>query len=276
MTRNASVLPDPLRSSFVHEGNELLTFTWPSPGNPRVLLIHGIGMGHWVYADFIAALREHTESEHGAPFEVSAVDLPGFGDCPEPQEARSIAETADLIALSIAENYAGSPFLVVGHSMGAQVAAELAARHPNLVDRLVLIGATVNPEERTAKEQAMRMIQDLGNARVSVLVKGAIAYAKTGPGWFIEKLGPTLEHRIEDALPRVTQPTLVLRGSEDPVSPRAWSEQVASLIPESTQAEVQGHGHEAIIADGEPAVREILAWIETSRTGGIATAHTKG
>lgn len=254
-------LPDPVRSSFIHEGNELLTYTWSSPGQPRVLLIHGIGMGHWVYSSFIAALRKHTSMSDGTPWEVVAVDLPGFGDCPEPQEAQSIAATADLIAHSLQFERPGEPLIVVGHSMGAQVATELAARHPHFVSRLVLIGATVNPAERSATQQALRMVQDLANVTVSVLVKGVIAYAQTGPKWFIEKLEPTIEHRIEDTLPRVTQPTLVLRGADDPVCPREWGAEIVSLVPNAEYSEVEGHGHETIIADGEPAVRELTEWL---------------
>lgn len=262
MLPDDSTLPEPIRSTFVHEGNELYIYTWAVPRAPRVLLLHGIGMGHWVYSSFIEALREPTTTGGDIPFEVWSVDLPGFGEAPVPQEAASIAKTSDLVALSLAESYAGSPFIVVGHSMGAQVGAELAARHPNLVHRLVLIGTTVNPEERTAHEQAKRMIQDLGNAKMGLLVKGAIAYAQAGPKWFVEKLEPVIEHRMEDTLPRITQPTLVMRGDGDPVTPSEWSERVATLIPDAEHQEIEGHGHEAIIADGAPAVQTIRDWLQ--------------
>ena len=45
--------------------------------------------------------------------------------------------------------------------MGTQVAIEVAARHPSLVESVVLIGPTVNRRERTAPQQVLRLAQDL-------------------------------------------------------------------------------------------------------------------
>lgn len=264
LSANEAELPAPIRAEFSHSGHTLVTYHWPAPGKPRVLLLHGIGMGHSVYDSFVQALRAGTTP----PFDVTTVDLPGFGEAPTPAEALSIEHTADLVALQLASTAQTTPLILVGHSMGSQVAAEVAARHPNLVHRLVLVGVTVNPDERTAAKQAARMVQDLGGERLSVLLKGAVAYAQAGPAWFVEKLGPTLAHRIERALPKIGCPTMVLRGSTDRVSPRAFGELVVSLVPDATLVELPGHGHEAIIADGEPAVQAIRTWLaQTSLRG---------
>lgn len=209
-------------------------------------------MGHAVYDRFIATA--HLECE------VVCVDLPGFGDSPEPREALSIAGTADLLAACIRRLRLG-PLTPVGHSMGAQVAAELAARHPGLVERVVLIAPTVNRRERTVGKQALRMLQDVGNNSPVVLMKGLIAYIRTGPLWFVRKLRPTLEHRIEDALPRILDPTLVLRGEDDSVSPRDWAREMTALLPEGELREIPDRGHEALIASGEPAARIMLDWL---------------
>ena len=62
----------------------------PSSGDYEFVLIHGIGMGRIVYSD-IADLFSH----HGR---VLAVDLPGFGDSPEPGTAASLELTAEVVA----------------------------------------------------------------------------------------------------------------------------------------------------------------------------------
>jgi pimeloyl-ACP methyl ester carboxylesterase len=60
---------------------------------------------------------------------------------------------------------------------------------------------------------------------------------------YFRELRHMLEHRIEDVLPRIAAPALIVRGSRDHVAPRAWAEQVARLIPAARLATVEGGGH---------------------------------
>lgn len=193
--------------------------------------------------------------------EVICVDLPGFGDSPEPEQALSIADTAKMLAEAVRELELG-PLCVVGHSMGSQVAAELAVGAPELVRCVVLIAPTVNRHERSAVKQAARMVQDTANNGPIVMAKGLAAYVKTGPRWFLKKLEPTMEHRIEECVPLIPQPALVLRGAEDPVAPREWCEELAALLQRGELRELPKAGHEALISSGEPAASEVLDWMD--------------
>lgn len=210
-------------------------------------------MGHAVYDRFVEEAAEHCE--------VICLDLPGFGDCPEPAVPGAIEDTADLLAAAITELRMG-PLTPVGHSMGAQVVAELAARHPHLVTHAVLIAPTVNRHERTVAKQSLRMLQDSTNNSPLVAMKSLTAYARTGPGWFAKKLGPTISHRIEDCLPKITAPTLVLRGENDRMVPRSWAREVTDLLQQGTLQEIADRGHEALISSGEPVARLILNWLQ--------------
>ena len=60
---------------------------------------------------------------------VHALDLPGFGGVPHPTTRLTIAQYADLVAHAIKVLDLDDPVLV-GHSMGTQIAADLAARRP--------------------------------------------------------------------------------------------------------------------------------------------------
>jgi pimeloyl-ACP methyl ester carboxylesterase len=272
--RSAPDLPEPVALRFAHGDHELRLFRWPQPQRDlptRLLFVHGIGMGHAVYDRFVETA--HLECE------VVCVDLPGFGDSPEPRDPLSIAGTADLLAACIRRLRLG-PLTAVGHSMGAQVVAELAARHPSLVERAILIAPTVNRHERTVGKQVWRMLQDSANNSPVVLAKGLIAYLRTGPLWFVKKLRPTLEHRIEDCLPRIARPALVLRGEEDVVSPREWGRELTELLPEGELREIEGRGHEALISSGEPAARIVLDWVaehqaETARVSRAAVPRRR-
>lgn len=218
---------------------------------PSFVLVHGIGMGHSVFR----ALTDRLAAEG----RVLALDMPGFGDSPEPSSPRSIADSGDLIA-EFAERLGVVEPVLVGHSMGAQVVVEAAARHPRLSDRVVLIAPTVNASERTVPKQAWRMLQDLIDENPRVIWLGAVHYVKTGPRWFFRKLRAMLDHRIEDVLPHVHAEVLVLRGADDKVSPHDWVAEVTDLLPRGRMREIAERGHEAMITNPDPVAALILAF----------------
>ncbi|KAA9111517.1 alpha/beta fold hydrolase [Microbacterium rhizomatis] len=239
----ASVTP------FGHGGATLIAEEF-GDGSPAFLLLHGIGMGRSVFGDLAAHL-----SGHGR---IVAVDLPGYGAAPEPVRTLTMERTADLVAAFLRSSAIG-PVVVVGHSMGTQVAAELAARHPALVARLVLIAPTVNIRERRAWRQLLRLAQDLAVESPRVIAIGAKEYLRAGPH-LRRKLRAMLVHRPEDAYPRIHAPTLVLRGAHDYVSPRSWCRFVVGRLADPEFAEIDGHGHETMIRDAGPAAARIITF----------------
>jgi pimeloyl-ACP methyl ester carboxylesterase len=216
---------------------------------PDYVLVHGLGMAH-EYWDDVAEVLEPTGT-------VYALDLPGFGDAPEPSRPLSMLESGELLAELLAAEGIERPVLV-GHSTGAQVVAETAARHPELVNRLVLIGASVNPRERTLAKQILRFLQDIAILNPKALVEGLAAYTQAGPRWFVANLRPMLEHRIERALPLVEADTLVIRGEHDRLVPRYWAEEMAALTPKGRFVEVPGRGHDTMVVGGRE-VGEMVA-----------------
>lgn len=234
-------------------GEVTMAFTeHPGAADRTFVLVHGIGMGRIVFAGVAERLA--------ARGRVLALDLPGFGDSPEPGTETSLEETAEEVAHFVRTEATGAVTLV-GHSMGTQIVAEIAVRHPALLDSLVLIAPTVNRHERTATRQAARMVQDLTGEGPKVLLMGLWEYAKTNPVWFLNKLRFMLRHRLEDLCPRIATPTLVLRGETDRVCPRGWVSEVARAIPDGTMREIPGRGHEAIIKSPEPVASMILDFV---------------
>ncbi len=235
-------------SAHVDGDHVLLLHHWPRPGAPTVVLVHGIGMGQL----YFGLLR----TELSKSFDVVALDLPGFGRSPRPERSLSMPELADLLADAL-RALVPTPCIPVGHSMGAQLVAELAVRHPELVDRLVLISPTVNPAERSAWQQGLRLLQDLSNDPPFVALIGARLYLQAGPRWYLQKLRTMLEHDLRPLLPRIAQPTLVIRGARDRVAPAAWVEEVAASLPDGRLRIAEGKGHEAMMTGAEPVARMI-------------------
>lgn len=240
--------------SYTHAGATLVaelrnegTGIGPGP----FLLIHGIGMGRSVFTDLISHLDD------AAP--VVAVDLPGYGEASPPVRVLTMERTADLLAAFL-EHHIRVPVVAIGHSMGSQIVVELAARHPSLVSHVVLVGPTIDPEARSALRQIWRLARDLIDESPRVIAIGAREYMRAGPR-LLTKFRAMMAHRPERAMPRVTAPTLVVRGEYDLVAPRRWCTRITELIPAAKLTEIPHHGHETMIRDAAPAVARILPFV---------------
>lgn len=98
---------------------------------PVVVFVHGAQNDHSVWA-----LQSRYFAHHG--FAVLAVDLPGHGRSAGPA-LESIEALADwLLALLDAAGVARAA--LVGHSMGSLIALEAAARAPQRIERIALVG----------------------------------------------------------------------------------------------------------------------------------------
>lgn len=97
---------------------------------PAIVMVHGLGGSHlnWELLGPDLATDHH-------PY---ALDLRGFGLTPLDGNAASIRSQVGMLARFIAE-VAGGRTILFGNSMGGLVSMLLASRHPELVDRLVLL-----------------------------------------------------------------------------------------------------------------------------------------
>jgi pimeloyl-ACP methyl ester carboxylesterase len=196
------------------------------------VLVHGIGVSSRYYHPVAEELARHGE--------VFLVDLPGFGSAPDPRHNVSIEEHARVLAGFLSLAGLQNPVLV-GHSMGSQVVSRLAVDHPEISDRFVLVGPTAEPGHRTFLRQAWRLLVDITRETPAVNAVVFTDYLfRCGVPYFLRQLPNLLEDRIEDRLPSIEAPTLVLRGDRDPIVPREWAKRVAELLPNGSFAEVSG------------------------------------
>src|SRR5690349_17819619 len=102
---------------------------------PIAILIHGWSSSWFTWKPILPSLSKR--------YRCIAIDLPGFGKSPAPTERPSIAGYADLVA-SLIEQFSDRAVLVMGHSMGGQIATTLALRYPVLVEKLVLLNPALS------------------------------------------------------------------------------------------------------------------------------------
>lgn len=224
------------------------------PALPAVIFLHGAGMDHTVWA-----LQTRYFAYHGRG--VLALDLPGHGRS-EGEPLTSIAALADWVAELIPA--AGlQQAALVGHSMGALIALDTAARHPERVRALALCGVAprmpVHPDLLAAAaagdHKAYELICDWGHG------PAGHTGGHRAPGlWMLgsgERLlersrGRALSVDLEacnayaDAEARaaaVRCPTLLVLGSEDRMTPARAGQKLAALIPGAKVALLPGAGH---------------------------------
>lgn len=239
-----------------------------------VVLLHGWASHPQVFRALTRAL-ENTCRVHALP-------LPGYAGAAscEPYALERIAQTLSAAAPRAC--------CVVGWSLGAQVALAWARHAPRQVERLVLMAATPCFTQRSGTEQcwphavsALTMRQftsamqrdapsllrrfvalqaqgDVRAVRVAHQLRTALF---TNPLPPLDALAAGLELlRVTDLralLPSIAQPTLVLHGERDAVTPSAAGEALAAALPQAQFAQIDGAGHAPFLSHPEVVAARI-------------------
>jgi 2-hydroxy-6-oxonona-2,4-dienedioate hydrolase len=173
---------------------------------------------------------------------VYAVDLPGYGDSVKPPAILGLAGLADALAAWMDAMQFPSAHLVA-NSFGCQVLAEFALRHADRVNRLVFQGPTVDPNARSVRQQLARLIRNSSTEAPGLGWITIVDYVKAGMRRIRATICLAMEDRIEDKLPRIAAPTLVVRGDKDPLVPQEWAEEVVRRLPRGELRVLPGLGH---------------------------------
>lgn len=189
---------------------------------PAVVLVHGLVVSSRYMVPILARLA--------ACHNVYAPDLPGFGRSEKPPRVLDIPGLARALDGWMEAVGIGSAVLV-GNSMGCQVIAELAVRNPARVERAILQGPTMEPGARTLPRQAARLALDTLREPPSLLLVELLDLLAAGPLRSLRAFRHAAEDRIEEKLPKLRAPTLVLHGGRDPIVPEHWAREVARLLP---------------------------------------------
>ena len=228
------------------------------PARRTVVFIHGVLNDHSVWA---------LQSRHFAynGWNVLALDLPGHGrsDGAPPQ---TVEQAADAV-LALLDAAGAQRAALVGHSLGSLIAMEAAARAPQRVSHLALLGTAfpmaVAPAllqaSQDAPEKAIHMVNVFSHSTLAPLPSAL------GPGTWLPGASRALMRRVlasnrqanvfytgfracddyagaEQALARVDCPTLFVIGRHDRMTPPKSARALASHARQARMVEVDG-GH---------------------------------
>ena len=238
------------------------------PAQPVVVFVHGAEHDHSVWA-----LQSRYLAHHGRA--VLAVDLPGHGRSQGPA-LESVEALADWsVALLDAADVKQAA--LVGHSMGSLVAVECAARYPERVTRIALIGTAFPMRVSDELLEATRSNEPLAQDMVNIWSHAAYAHYPSNPGpgfWVIgenlrlmQRQKPGVMHvdfaacnnyaNGAAAAAQVRCPALLVLGKRDIMTPPRATKELTGALKDKRVVEIAGSGH-ALMAEKPDDVLDAL------------------
>ena len=151
--------------------------------------------------------------------------------------------------------------VVVGHSLGCHVVAQLTARHPSRVEAVVLVSPARDPDQRPVWQQAWRLLVDGFRERPSLLLIAVTDYARVGAGQMLRRLQEAGRSDALVSLSRIRQPTLVVRGDQDPLVSAEWAQRLARALPAGSLVTIPGAPHAVPHSSVKPFVDAVRTFL---------------
>lgn len=250
-----------------YASNDGVSLYYEADGNGEAVLCCGdIGLGAWQWGWQHAALA--------GPYELLVGDTRGCGRSDDPPEPCSIETLADD-AVELLRDHNVRAAHVVGAGLGGMVALELA-RTTGRVRSLILIGTALagdgyhpdpmgaDPTDHQTLEQSLeaafsREFLEAQPDAIRDIVKWRAAEDADPESW--EHQAAALDTFAIDAPYEITEPALVIHGTDDRLCPPARGEELAADLPNGEFYEVEGAGHLAHIEASREVNDEIRGFL---------------
>lgn len=263
---------------YVHNGDIAMNVAeWPvpSPDATPMLLVHGYGSNWHTWGRVTEKLA--------LVFHLYATDLRGMGRSGRFGKNSRRQTWADDIAQLIGK-LGDRPVMLVGHSLGGWVTAAVAAKHPELVSKAVLVEpysgmqSEVNKQERARRQEHREQQAELIRSAVTPddlvpAVRERYAQAsedsvmRIARMWF--ELDPVLETSLnsrsgdsetfDEMFSAIECPTLIIRGAVEKggILSDEESDRLTRLIPHSRALSWPRIGHSPHIARNHDFIRAV-------------------
>ena len=235
---------------------------------PAPVFVHGAGLDHSIWSPLTDAL-----AADGRPF--LALDLPGHGGS-DSTPSNTIDELAHWLSEAIAA--AGiRRAVVVGHSMGALAALELAAQYTERITGIVMMGVAarmpVHPDLLTMAQRNDPAAADLigkwgvdRSAPPSVAACVAECMAAAPDGALAADLTACDGYQgAAAAAARVACPALLILGENDRMTPPAGADPLLEALDRSEKQELAQVGHMIMLEAPDRALAALLAFLDEVR-----------
>jgi len=244
---------------------------------PVVVLSHSLGADLSMWDPQVPALAER--------FRVVRYDTRGHGRSPEPVGDSTMDDLADDVVALLDRLGVGAAH-VVGLSIGGMTGLRLAVREPSRVASLAVLCSSA----ATGNEQAWRDRAHTARTEGTGALAEAVVSRWLTPGYaaghpeLVHQLRATVAGTSDEGyasccaaiaamdqradLPRISAPTLVVSGAEDPALPPEQQQVIAGGIPGARLLTVSPAAHVANIEQAEQVTAALLEHLDTATAGG--------
>lgn len=244
-------------------------------GKPLVL-VHGFPLDSRIWQQQIDALSNQ--------YRVIAPDLRGFGQS-GPASAMSIDSLAEDLH-RLLESIGALPCALAGLSMGGYIAFAFHRKFPRAVQALILVDTRAQADTTEAKAGRNKMIElvrEKGSKAIAEQMMPKMFTARTIQGDTLrtQELRQIMEscppRTIEQALaalrdrddfscnmPSIAEPTLIIVGEQDAITPPAMAQAMHENIPRSQLVTIPGAGHVSSMEKPDEVTRAIREFLDRS------------
>lgn len=263
-----------MTEKFIMAGQTALHVCDSEAGDRCVVLLHGYLESMLVWEEFVPQLYKEVR--------VVTLDLPGHGISVVTGEIHSMDFLADTVADGL-RALGIERCTLVGHSMGGYVALACCERHPDMLDGLVLLSSTPNPDTPEKAENRRREIELVRAGKKDLLARVAPAagFAEqnrvrmqdaiedlseqvfvTEDEGIVALLGGMIARRDQnEMLRRATVPVLFILGRKDDYLPVEAAEAMVAAHPEARVVWLENSGHMGFLEEPEATARAILEFV---------------
>lgn len=257
--------------------------TWLPEGDPKasIMLVHGLGEHSGRYAHVAARLT-------AAGYAVHALDHRGHG---KSGGKRAFVKAYDEFMSDLAQfrsiiesEHPGTPLVVLGHSMGGNLALSHVLDHQDGVAGLVLSGPAIQASDELSPAQ-VKVLSLVAKVAPGLRPRGldasaisrdpdVVAVYRADPLVFTGKISAGLGSALLGAIdsfparyPSLTLPILIMHGTDDRLTPIAGSK---ALEAGSTNATVTSHYYEGLYheifnePEKERVLDDLVSWLGTT------------
>ncbi len=239
----------------VQVGNDRVRYQMLGEGD-AVILVHGLsGSMHWWSRNVQALAQRHR---------VYLIDLPGFGTMRRVHTRFALVGLAqwllrwmDAVGIRRAD--------LVGHSMGGYICVWLAAHHPEVVARLVLVSPAVLSEIHSIWGYVVPLLSSARYVKRGFFPVLAYDAARMGPLTLLRAVHNLNMVNAEEDIAKIKAPTLLIWGEHDTLVPPSVGEIMHTLIADSRLVILKNAGHVGMYDQAQQFNQLVTAFLQEER-----------